>query len=88
MTRLVCSECGEPARSGLNRGGRRYLLQPCGHVARVSEREPMTDDPKFRDAVTGEYVTAEYAAAHPDTTVAETDNDQDDTAEWEPFTDE
>ncbi len=26
---------------------------------------------KYRDAVTGEYVTKEYADAHPDTTVAE-----------------
>lgn len=26
----------------------------------------------YRDAATGEFVTAEYAAAHPDTTVAET----------------
>lgn len=34
----------------------------------------MTDDVKYRDAVSGEYVTAEYAAEHPDTTVAETDN--------------
>ena len=29
----------------------------------------------YRDATTGEYVTAEYAAGHPDTTVAETVKD-------------
>lgn len=29
----------------------------------------------YRDAVTGEYVTAEYAAEHPDTTVSETVED-------------
>lgn len=28
-------------------------------------------DKRYRDAVTGEYVTEEYAAEHPDTTVAE-----------------
>lgn len=35
------------------------------------------DEIKYRDATTGEYVTAEYAAAHPDTTVAETDATED-----------
>lgn len=32
----------------------------------------MADRKVYRDAVTGEYVTAEYAAEHPDTTVSET----------------
>lgn len=32
----------------------------------------------YRDAVTGEYVTREYAEAHPDTTVSETVNDEED----------
>lgn len=30
---------------------------------------------KYRDAVTGEYVTEEYALENPDTTVAEEDDD-------------
>lgn len=32
---------------------------------------------RYRDAVTGEYVTAEYAAEHPDSTVAEEVPDDD-----------
>jgi hypothetical protein len=32
---------------------------------------------KHRDAVSGEYVTEEYAIANPDTTVSETDDEDD-----------
>lgn len=32
----------------------------------------MTEDEQYRDAVTGQYVTEEYAEENPDTTVAET----------------
>lgn len=32
-------------------------------------------DKKYRDAVTGEYVTEEYALENPDTTVAEEDDE-------------
>lgn len=35
-------------------------------------REVVMTDKKYRDAVTGEYVTEEYAEEHPDTTVGET----------------
>jgi hypothetical protein len=35
---LVCSRCGARSRSGLARGGGRYLLRPCGHVARMETR--------------------------------------------------
>ena len=34
-TYAVCEQCMTRARSGLNRGGGRYLLKPCGHVARI-----------------------------------------------------
>ena len=34
---------------------------------------------RYRDAVSGEYVTEEYAREHPDTTVAETEQDEDET---------
>jgi hypothetical protein len=37
----------------------------------------------YRDAVTGEFVTKEYALAHPDTTVAEIVPDEDDEEEGE-----
>lgn len=40
----------------------------------------MTDEVKYRDAVTGEYVTEDYAKANPETTVAETDEGE----PWEP----
>jgi hypothetical protein len=40
----------------------------------------VSDERKFRDASTGEYVTPEYAAEHPDTTVAETDRPAEDAA--------
>ena len=33
----------------------------------------MSEEPKYRDAESGEYVTEEYAKAHPKTTVAERD---------------
>jgi hypothetical protein len=40
----------------------------------TADPEPgSTTETRYRDAVTGAYVTAEYAAEHPDTTVAETD---------------
>jgi hypothetical protein len=32
----------------------------------------MADHKVYRDAINGEYVTPEYAAEHPDTTVSET----------------
>jgi hypothetical protein len=35
------------------------------------QREGVMTDKKYRDAVTGEYVTKEYAEGHPDTTVGE-----------------
>jgi len=34
-------------------------------------REGQPQEPKYRDAKTGAYVTEEYALAHPDTTVKE-----------------
>jgi hypothetical protein len=39
----------------------------------------------YRDAVSGEFVTKEYALAHPDTTVAEIvpDEDDNDTEEYD-----
>ena len=44
----------------------------------------MSNEPevKYRDAVSGEYVTAEYAAANPDTTVREEDPSETET--WDP----
>jgi hypothetical protein len=37
----------------------------------------VTKEVRYRDAVSGEYVTEEYAREHPDTTVAETADDED-----------
>lgn len=34
-TYAVCARCQARATAGLNRGGGRYLLKPCGHVARI-----------------------------------------------------
>lgn len=34
----------------------------------------MSAEKKYRDAVTGEYVSEQYAIDNPDTTVAETDD--------------
>jgi hypothetical protein len=39
---------------------------------------PETPVIQYRDAKTGEYVTAEYAEANPDTTVSETETGSDD----------
>jgi hypothetical protein len=38
----------------------------------------VADEVRYRDATTGEYVTEEYAKEHPDTTVAETERDEED----------
>lgn len=38
----------------------------------MTDTTPDPDRKVYRDAVTGEYVTEEYAAEHPDTTVSET----------------
>ena len=42
---------------------------------------PETDVVVYRDAKTGEYVTAEYAKANPDTTVSETETGSDEMLE-------
>ena len=49
----------------------------------------MTPEVKYRDAVSGEYVTREYALANPATTVAEIDDLEDeDTGEHDTLGDE
>jgi 6-pyruvoyltetrahydropterin/6-carboxytetrahydropterin synthase len=42
-------------------------------MKKPQDHQPKAQDVKYRDAVTGEYVTAEYAKANPDTTVKEAD---------------
>lgn len=45
-------------------------------VVRLAAEEQSMAERRSRDAVTGEFVTEEYAAAHPDTTVTETVDDE------------
>lgn len=46
-------------------------LYPCKPDIFEATYERADDTPRYRDAVTGEYVTDEYAAANPTTTVKE-----------------
>ena len=46
----------------------------CGKAVDGCDHDEPTDRATFRDAATGQYVTAEHAATNPDTTVREDDS--------------